>query len=385
MRPARAHPRSMEPAAATPMFVGLPSCAAVVYVARRVSAAPSKPKGSWLGRMGRLEKFRRLPRWLSGLNANGGGCCGRPARSASTTSAVRAASPTSPTRQHRSRPGLRHGHEQRCHRPRRWLNTSIRGDGVSARTRPLSASPRPVSVIQHPWHGRFAGLLPRYLAPFGRASTQRPPVPDSQCALARSTRCGALATTTEGPVVTSGAMRRHRRVVPSSMTPPPMAVICHPDTVAILCSTSDEDKPFVTFSVQLQKKNVTWWHVRYACRHQPGSALGELQSRVIPAHRGSDPEGGQWGLSNGGRGFRQPSPTLGELQTATGPSLATHDATGTRVDEVEYDPAYHELDAYRDSWRIAAPWADVTASGAYVVRAAKTSVWDCRAGPYHLA
>ena len=70
----------------------------------------------------------------------------------------------------------------------------------------------------------------------------------------------------------------------------------------------------------------------------------------------------------------------GELADRHRPILRTHDKYGHRIDEVEYDPAYHEL------MRVAighglhgAPWAD-DRPGAHVVRAAKTSVWTPEPG-----
>ncbi len=53
---------------------------------------------------------------------------------------------------------------------------------------------------------------------------------------------------------------------------------------------------------------------------------------------------------------------------------------GHRVDEVEYDPAYHELMRAAISHGLhAAPWAD-DRPGSHVVRAAKMSAWNCEAG-----
>ena len=58
-------------------------------------------------------------------------------------------------------------------------------------------------------------------------------------------------------------------------------------------------------------------------------------------------EGGEWGLDevsavgalNGSAQVRR----WGELADRNQPILHTHDRYGHRVDEVEYDPAYHEL------------------------------------------
>ena len=95
-------------------------------------------------------------------------------------------------------------------------------------------------------------------------------------------------------------------------------------------------------------------------------------------------EGGQWGLDEVnelGAIVGQPrSPTLGRARRPQSPILHTHDRTGHRVDEVEFDPAYHELMRAAIAHGLhAAPWADER-PGAHVVRAAKMSVWTVEAG-----
>lgn len=66
---------------------------------------------------------------------------------------------------------------------------------------------------------------------------------------------------------------------------------------------------------------------------------------------------------------------LGDLAEAHPPRLATHDRYGNRIDEVVYDPAYHQLmdHAVRHGLH-AAPWADPRPN-AHLIRAAKFSVW----------
>jgi putative acyl-CoA dehydrogenase len=95
-------------------------------------------------------------------------------------------------------------------------------------------------------------------------------------------------------------------------------------------------------------------------------------------------EGGEWGLDEvnevgaiaGGREAQR----WGELADRNRPILHTHDKYGHRVDEVEYDPAYHELMRTAIAVGIhAAPWAD-DRPGAHVVRAAKMSVWNVEPG-----
>jgi putative acyl-CoA dehydrogenase len=95
-------------------------------------------------------------------------------------------------------------------------------------------------------------------------------------------------------------------------------------------------------------------------------------------------EGGQWGLDEvtevGAISGSRQTQRWGELADRNQPILRTHDRYGHRVDEVDYDPAYHELmRAAIEHGLHAAPWAD-DRPGAHVVRAAKTSVWTAEPG-----
>jgi putative acyl-CoA dehydrogenase len=95
-------------------------------------------------------------------------------------------------------------------------------------------------------------------------------------------------------------------------------------------------------------------------------------------------EGGRWGLDEvtelGAISGSRQAQRWGELADRNRPILHTHDRYGHRVDEVEYDPAYHELMRTAISHGLhAAPWAD-DRPGAHVVRAAKTSVWTVEPG-----
>src|SRR6201997_3713918 len=95
-------------------------------------------------------------------------------------------------------------------------------------------------------------------------------------------------------------------------------------------------------------------------------------------------EGGQWGLDEvttvGAISGSKQAQRWGELADRNRPILRTHDRYGHRVDEVEYDPAYHELMRTAIEHGLhAAPWAD-DRPGAHVVRAAKTGVWTAEAG-----
>ncbi|WP_018598704.1 acyl-CoA dehydrogenase family protein [Mycobacterium sp. 155] len=95
-------------------------------------------------------------------------------------------------------------------------------------------------------------------------------------------------------------------------------------------------------------------------------------------------EGGEWGLDEvnavGALNGSAQVQRWGELADRNQPILHTHDRYGYRVDEVEYDPAYHELMAAAIKHGLhAAPWAD-DRPGSHVVRAAKTSVWTAEPG-----
>ena len=95
-------------------------------------------------------------------------------------------------------------------------------------------------------------------------------------------------------------------------------------------------------------------------------------------------EGGQWGLDEvtavGAISGARQTQRWGELANRNRPILRTHDRFGHRVDEVEYDPAYHELMRVAIEHGLhAAPWAD-DRPGAHFVRAAKTSVWTAEPG-----
>ena len=71
---------------------------------------------------------------------------------------------------------------------------------------------------------------------------------------------------------------------------------------------------------------------------------------------------------------------LGRLAERHPPILRTHDRFGHRVDEVDYDPAYHELMHTAVAHGLhGAPWAD-DRTGAHVARAAKFMVWNVDAG-----
>ena len=65
----------------------------------------------------------------------------------------------------------------------------------------------------------------------------------------------------------------------------------------------------------------------------------------------------------------------GDRAEANPPILRTHDRYGNRIDEVDYDPAYHELMRRAVGFGLhGAPWVDPRPNP-HLVRAAKTSVW----------
>jgi len=95
-------------------------------------------------------------------------------------------------------------------------------------------------------------------------------------------------------------------------------------------------------------------------------------------------EGGGWGLDEvtelGALSGGATAQRWGDLADRNIPVLHTHDRYGNRVDEIEYDPAYHELMRTAIGHGLhAAAWADDRA-GAHVVRAAKMGVWTPEPG-----
>ena len=66
---------------------------------------------------------------------------------------------------------------------------------------------------------------------------------------------------------------------------------------------------------------------------------------------------------------------LGRLAEAHPPVLRTHDRYGNRIDEVDYDPSYHQLMTEAVRWGLhGAPWSDPR-EGSHVARAAKMLTW----------
>lgn len=95
-------------------------------------------------------------------------------------------------------------------------------------------------------------------------------------------------------------------------------------------------------------------------------------------------EGGGWGVDEvtelGAIAGSATARRWGDLADRNRPVLHTHDRYGHRVDEIEYDPAYHELMRTAIEHGLhGAPWAD-DRPGAHVVRAAKMGVWTPEPG-----
>lgn len=95
-------------------------------------------------------------------------------------------------------------------------------------------------------------------------------------------------------------------------------------------------------------------------------------------------EGGGWGADEvtelGAIAGSATAQRWGDLADRNRPVLHSHDRYGHRVDEIEYDPAYHELMRIAIGHGLhAAPWAD-DRPGAHVVRAAKMGVWTPEPG-----
>jgi putative acyl-CoA dehydrogenase len=90
-------------------------------------------------------------------------------------------------------------------------------------------------------------------------------------------------------------------------------------------------------------------------------------------------EGAGWAVDDvralGRRAGSAEAQEWGRLAEKNHPVLHTHDRYGHRVDEVEFDPAWHQLMTVAvEAGLHAAPWADPR-EGAHVARAAKEFVW----------
>jgi putative acyl-CoA dehydrogenase len=98
-------------------------------------------------------------------------------------------------------------------------------------------------------------------------------------------------------------------------------------------------------------------------------------------------EGAGWAADDlhalGRRAGSEEAQEWGRLAERNHPVLHTHDRYGHRIDEVEVDPAWHQLMTVAvESGIHAAPWSDGR-EGAHVARAAKEFVWSA-AEPGHI-
>ncbi|GGC68678.1 acyl-CoA dehydrogenase family protein [Hoyosella rhizosphaerae] len=74
---------------------------------------------------------------------------------------------------------------------------------------------------------------------------------------------------------------------------------------------------------------------------------------------------------------------LGDLAEAHPPVLKTHDRYGNRIDEVVYDPSYHQLMRHAIGFGMhGTPWSE-TRPHAHLIRGAKMQIWG-QADPGHL-
>ena len=94
---------------------------------------------------------------------------------------------------------------------------------------------------------------------------------------------------------------------------------------------------------------------------------------------GLEREGAGWAADElhdlGRRAGSAEAQEWGRLAEKNAPVLQTHDRYGHRVDEVEFDPAWHQLMTVAvESGIHATPWTDER-PGAHVARAAKEFVW----------
>jgi putative acyl-CoA dehydrogenase len=106
-----------------------------------------------------------------------------------------------------------------------------------------------------------------------------------------------------------------------------------------------------------------------------------------PLLEGLEREGAGWAADDlhvlGRRAGSAEAQEWGRLAEKNTPVLHTHDRYGHRVDEVEFDPAWHQLMTVAvESGIHATPWSDPR-EGAHVARAAKEFVWTA-SDPGHI-
>lgn len=115
--------------------------------------------------------------------------------------------------------------------------------------------------------------------------------------------------------------------------------------------------------------------------------VGHDVAAYPPLLEGLAREGAGWAIDEvrdlGRRAGSAEAQEWGRLAEKNHPVLHTHDRYGHRVDEVEFDPAWHRLMTVAvEAGLHATPWAD-DREGAHVARAAKVFVWGA-ADPGHI-
>ena len=115
--------------------------------------------------------------------------------------------------------------------------------------------------------------------------------------------------------------------------------------------------------------------------------VGHDVAAYPPLLESLDREGAAWAVDDlhalGRRAGSEEAQEWGRLAESHSPVLRTHDRHGHRVDEVEFDPAWHQLMTVAVEAGIhATPWGE-TREGAHVARAAKEFVWTA-ADPGHI-
>ncbi|MGY2877052.1 putative acyl-CoA dehydrogenase [Marmoricola sp. URHA0025 HA25] len=108
--------------------------------------------------------------------------------------------------------------------------------------------------------------------------------------------------------------------------------------------------------------------------------VGHDVAAYPPLLEGLVREGAGWAADDlhaiGRRAGSAEAQEWGRLAERNHPVLQTHDRYGNRVDEVEFDPAWHRLMTVAvEAGLHAAPWADAR-EGAHVARAAKMMAWS---------
>jgi putative acyl-CoA dehydrogenase len=128
-------------------------------------------------------------------------------------------------------------------------------------------------------------------------------------------------------------------------------------------------------------------HVTHEVTNQVPPLVGHDVSAYPPLLESLVREGAGWAADDlqalGRRAGGAEAQEWGRLAERNHPVLHTHDRYGHRIDEVEFDPAWHHLMAVAvESGIHAAPWGDAR-EGAHVARAAKEFVWSA-AEPGHI-